>query len=113
MKGLSGGLLTRSDAAYAWLDQFDNVLPIWGVQREGELDEFIHYFNHPPAFTGEIREVIEKDRQEWKFLSCLRLLYALSDGNSDQFLCSDVPVNSAQSVSWMAQRKKPTDDDEY
>ena len=57
-------LLTRSDAAYAWLDQFDNVLPIWGVQREGELDEFIHYFNHPPAFTGEIREVIEKDRQE-------------------------------------------------
>ena len=64
MKGLSGGLLTRSDAAYAWLDQFDNVLPIWGVQREGELDEFIHYFNHPPAFTGEIREVIEKDRQE-------------------------------------------------
>lgn len=30
MKGLSGGLLTRSDAAYAWLDQFDNVLPIWG-----------------------------------------------------------------------------------
>ena len=41
MKGLSGGLLTRSDAAYAWLDQFDNVLPIWGIQRETELDEFI------------------------------------------------------------------------
>lgn len=45
MKGLSGGLLTRSDAAYAWLDQFDNVLPIWGIQRESELDEFIRFFD--------------------------------------------------------------------
>lgn len=34
MKGLSGGLLTRSDAAYAWLDQFDNVLPIWGYSEK-------------------------------------------------------------------------------
>ncbi|MDD3193718.1 MAG: aldo/keto reductase [Oscillospiraceae bacterium] len=64
MKGLSGGLLTRSDAAYAWLDQFDNVLPIWGVQRESELDEFIRYFDQPPVVTGEIRELIEKDRRE-------------------------------------------------
>ena len=64
MKGLSGGLLTRSDAAYAWLDQFDNVLPIWGIQRETELDEFIRYFEQPPALTGEIQQLIEKDRQE-------------------------------------------------
>lgn len=64
MKGLSGGLLTRSDAAYAWLDQFDNVLPIWGIQRETELDEFIRYFEQPPVLTGEIQQLIEKDRQE-------------------------------------------------
>ena len=38
MKGLSGGLLTNSAAAYAFLAQFDNVLPIWGIQRERELD---------------------------------------------------------------------------
>ena len=40
MKALSGGLITNSAAAYAYLAQFDNVLPIWGVQRESELDEF-------------------------------------------------------------------------
>ncbi|MCI9406236.1 MAG: aldo/keto reductase [Oscillospiraceae bacterium] len=64
MKGLSGGLLTRSDAAYAWLEQFDNVLPIWGVQRESELDEFIRYFAQPPGMSKEIKGLIERDRQE-------------------------------------------------
>lgn len=38
MKALSGGLITNSAAAYAFLAQYDNVLPIWGVQRESELD---------------------------------------------------------------------------
>ena len=64
MKGLSGGLLNHSDACYAWMAEFDNVLPIWGVQRENELDEFIGYMTNPPAMTGEIRERIEKDRKE-------------------------------------------------
>ena len=39
MKALSGGLITDSAAAYAYLNQFDSVLPIWGIQREEELDE--------------------------------------------------------------------------
>ena len=33
MKGLSGGLITNSAAAYAFEAQFEDVLPIWGVQR--------------------------------------------------------------------------------
>ena len=41
MKALSGGLITNSAAAYAFEAQYDNVLPIWGVQREKELDEFL------------------------------------------------------------------------
>ena len=65
MKGLSGGLITNSAAAYAWQDQFDNTLPIWGVQREHELDEFLSYMNDPPSMDDpQIRAVIEKDRQE-------------------------------------------------
>lgn len=64
MKGLSGGMLTRSDAAFAWLDQFDNVLPIWGVQREWELDEFLSYIDNPPEMTEEIKAHIENDRKE-------------------------------------------------
>ena len=64
MKALSGGLITNSAAAYAYLAQFDHVLPIWGVQRESELDEFLSYIDNPPAMTDEIKAVIEKDRKE-------------------------------------------------
>lgn len=64
MKALSGGLINNSAAAYAFMSQFDNVLPIWGVQRESELDEFISYINNPPTMTGEIRDIIEADRKE-------------------------------------------------
>lgn len=64
MKALSGGLITNSAAAYAFEAQYDNVLPIWGVQRERELDEFISYIENPPAMTEEIKAVICKDIEE-------------------------------------------------
>lgn len=63
MKALSGGLITNSAAAYAYLAQYDNVLPIWGVQRENELDEFLSYISCPPEMTPEIGELIENDRK--------------------------------------------------
>ncbi len=64
MKALAGGLITNSAAAYAYLAQFDNVLPIWGVQREPELDEFLSYIENPPVMTQELQEVIAHDREE-------------------------------------------------
>lgn len=64
MKALSGGLITNSAAAYAYLAQFDNVLPIWGVQREKELDEFLSYIENPPAMNEELQALISKDRDE-------------------------------------------------
>lgn len=64
MKALSGGLISNSAAAYAFLSSFDNVLPIWGIQRERELDEFLSYDKNPPALTETLREAIEKDKRE-------------------------------------------------
>lgn len=64
MKALSGGLITNSAAAYAHMAAFPHVLPIWGVQREKELDEFLSYILDPPEMTEELQAVIEKDRQE-------------------------------------------------
>lgn len=66
MKGMSGGLITNSAAAFAFLNQsrYDHVLPIWGVQRESELDEFLSYIENPPGMTEEICAVIEHDRTE-------------------------------------------------
>lgn len=62
MKALSGGLINDSALAYAYLAQFDHVAPIWGVQRESELDEFLSYQENPPVLTGEMKAQIEKDR---------------------------------------------------
>ena len=62
MKALSGGLITNSAAAYAFMSQYENTVPIWGVQREKELDEFISYIESPPALTSDIKEIIENDR---------------------------------------------------
>ena len=64
MKALSGGLITNSAAAYAYMAQYDNVVPIWGIQRESELDEFLAYNDNPPALTGELKAVIDKDNTE-------------------------------------------------
>ncbi len=64
MKGLSGGLINNSRAAYAWMAKFDHVLPIWGVQKEKELDEFLSYIDNPPVMTDELQAVIDKDRAE-------------------------------------------------
>lgn len=64
MKALSGGLINNSAAAYAFEAQYDNVLPIWGVQRRSELEEFISYIDNPPVMNDEIKALIEHDRNE-------------------------------------------------
>ncbi|MCI5648880.1 MAG: aldo/keto reductase [Fusicatenibacter sp.] len=64
MKALSGGLITNSAAAYAFEDQYENVLPIWGVQRERELDEFLGYIQCPPAMDETIEEIIRRDKEQ-------------------------------------------------
>lgn len=64
MKALSGGLITDSALAYAYLSGFGHVEPIWGIQRETELDEFLSYQDCPPVMTEERREKIEKEKEE-------------------------------------------------
>ena len=63
MKALAGGLITRSDVAYAYLSQYP-VAPIWGIQRMSELEEFLSYNDNPPTLTEERLAYIEKERAE-------------------------------------------------
>ncbi len=70
MKGLAGGLINRSEAAMAYIAQYDNVLPIWGVQRESELAEWIGYMVDTPAMTDEIAAYIAKEQQELSGAFC-------------------------------------------
>lgn len=63
MKGLSGGLLTDAEACMAFMSEY-NVLPIWGIQRESELEQWLSFFGRDVRMTEEMRAVIEKDRSE-------------------------------------------------
>ncbi len=64
MKGLAGGLINRSEAAMAFMTQFENVLPIWGVQREKELEEWLSYMEETPSMNEEICTYIDKEKAE-------------------------------------------------
>ena len=64
MKGLSGGLLTNSQACMAFMSQFDNVLPIWGIQRESELEEWLSFFGKEAVMDEACAAVIAADRKE-------------------------------------------------
>lgn len=64
MKGLAGGLINRSEAAMAFMTQFDNVIPIWGVQKENELEEWLSYMDETPTMTSEITAFIEREKAE-------------------------------------------------
>ena len=63
MKGLAGGLLTNPDACMAFMHQYD-ALPIWGVQREEELAQWLSFFEKDAEMTDELRAFIEQDRKE-------------------------------------------------
>ena len=64
MKGLSGGLLNNAAACFAFMQQYPTVVPIWGIQHEWELDQWLALAADPPALTPELQAVIDHDRQE-------------------------------------------------
>lgn len=64
MKALSGGLITNAAAAFAFQAQFPETLPLWGIQREEELEQFLSFVDNPPSVNEELSAVIEKDRKE-------------------------------------------------
>lgn len=64
MKALAGGIITDSRMAYAFIGQYDNVMPIWGVQREHELDEWLSYIDDTPVMNDALAAGIEADRKE-------------------------------------------------
>ena len=64
MKGLAGGLLTNPSACMAFMLQYDNVMPIWGIQRDSELEDWLRFMDSEPEMTDEIKAFIEKERKE-------------------------------------------------
>ena len=77
MKGLSGGMLSNAEACYAFMRQYDNVVPIWGIQKEEELDEWLELTERDPGMTPKLEAVIAKDRKELAGNFCRSCGYCL------------------------------------
>lgn len=97
MKGLAGGLITRSDAAMAYIAQFDNVLPIWGIQRESELSEWLSYFTETPRMTPELQAFVARERKELAGNFCRGCGYCLP-------CTADIMINQCARISLMLRR---------
>lgn len=64
MKGMCGGILSNSLTAFTALRSRKHVIPIWGVQKMEELEEFLALEETPPEINEKIRAEIEKDKAE-------------------------------------------------
>ncbi len=96
MKGLSGGMLTDSSACMAFMTMYD-VLPIWGIQRESELDEWLSFFSDTPAMTDEIAAFIAKDREELLDEFCRGCGYCMP-------CTAEITINQCARMSQMIRR---------
>ena len=97
MKALSGGLLNDIFTAHAWMAQHANVVPIWGIQREREVDQLLEAAERTGGLTPEQQERIKKDRTELGGEFCRGCGYCLP--------CpAGIPINMAARLSFLMQR---------
>ena len=64
MKALAGGLIRNIPAAFAFMRGYDAVLPLWGIQKMEELEEFLALSAAPPVWDAVMEASVEKDRRE-------------------------------------------------
>ena len=101
MKGLSGGLLTNARACMAFMLQYP-VLPIWGIQRMSELEQWLSFMDAPPEMDDEVRAVIQKDRDELLGEFCRGCGYCMP--------CSvEITINQCARMSQMIRRAPSKD----
>jgi len=97
MKGLCGGILSNAKAAFAFLRQYDNVIPIWGMQRMSELQEFLSYEESPPILDSELQSTIDADRKELSGNFCRGCGYCLP--------CpADIQIPTVARITYMMRR---------
>ena len=97
MKALSGGLITNARLPFTWLNQFDNIVPIWGIQRMHELEEILAMSENPPALDAETQALIEADRRELVGAFCRSCGYCMP--------CPvGIPINNANRMKQLLER---------
>jgi len=97
MKALSGGLITNIFAAQAWLARYENVVPIWGIQRLKELEELFEAARQTGGLTAEQEALIKKDCSQLSENFCRACGYCLP--------CpAEIPIGTAARISLLMMR---------
>jgi predicted aldo/keto reductase-like oxidoreductase len=77
MKALSGGMVANVAATFTFIRGYENVVPIYGIQHEWELDEFLALDRNPPALDDAMRRTIDADRSELSSAFCRACGYCM------------------------------------
>lgn len=100
MKALSGGLITNARAAFAWMRRHEHAVPIWGIQKREELEEFLSLEANPPGWDADLEAFVEADRQELSGSFCRGCGYCLP--------CpAGIPINNANRMRELLRRSPP------
>lgn len=115
MKGMSGGLISSPKAAYAFFTQYDNVVPIWGVQKQSELDDFLNAAKDGVTMDADCRAAIERDQAVLKGSFCRGCGYCMatcpakipiSTAARMELMLGRAPWQSYTTPEWIEQMKR-------
>lgn len=62
MKPLYGGLVQNIPLAQGFFNQYEDVIPLWGVRNIDELNQILYFNEHPPVVDDKFNEEVEKIR---------------------------------------------------
>jgi uncharacterized protein len=97
MKPLCGGILTKLPPAFAFLRQYENLVPIWGIQRMAELEELLECDANPPQLDDSLQSIIDQDTAELADNFCRGCAYCMP--------CPvDIPIGMAARMGHIVRR---------
>lgn len=97
MKALCGGMLTDAKAVFLFFEKLNNAVPIYGIQKECELEEFVALAKNPPQMTEEIMALIQSDKSNLQGNFCRGCGYCLP--------CpADIKINTVARMSFLLKR---------
>lgn len=62
MQPLGGGVIDNLPLAFGFLQQYESVIPIWGVKCQPELEQILYFNEHPPVIDEKFNEDVERTR---------------------------------------------------
>lgn len=63
MKGMAGGMIAHPEAAFVFMKRHPFIVPIWGVQRTCELDQFLEMEKNPPKYEDWEAEIAREVKE--------------------------------------------------